>query len=391
MFSLPGKVLAELYKQHGEGLLQRNIRVDQGNTAINRSIELTCSGAESKNFLHFNNGVTFLCEAARYDPFQHLMIIDKGQVVNGGQTIRALHRAYEKNSLKGDIQVPARAITAAADKDFANKVAVNQNNQNQIGTGFLRSNDQVVVQLDHALAALGWFLERREGELKTATNSEKAAIEARIGRSLDGRVIRLKEGAQAYTATFFGQPEVAKKNVKKIFLSTEDGGFYERIFSADMTADKIVIAHQLKEYTDDFIRKVNRIKAQSSQPLIEIYRAILGDAIADRHSDKVHQVLPQCAIFLCGTIFRDITILQGPGYSCIPSTLEKRGETIICEHLLHIMDYAKNNPDKADRSWPVLLKSNPFFLLVMAYIQGIRSASGIPADGFIQGVTAAVG
>jgi len=55
------------------------------------------------------------------------------------------------------------------------------------------------------------------------------------------------------------------------------------------------------------------------------------------------------------------------------------------------MDYAKNNPDKADRSWPVLLKSNPFFLLVMAYIQGIRSASGIPADGFIQGVTAAVG
>ena len=389
MFSLPGNVLAELYKQYGESLLQRNIRVDQRDTATNRSIELTCSGDESKNFLHFNNGVTFLCETARYDPFHHLMIVEKGQVVNGGQTIRALHRAYEKYSLKPDVEVPARAITAAADKDFANNVAVNQNNQNQIGTGFLRSNDQVVVQLDHALAALGWFLERREGELKTATNAEKAAIEARIGHSLEGRIIRLKEGAQAYTATFFGQPEVAKKNVKKIFLSTEDGGFYEKIFSAEMTANKIVIAHQLKEYIDEFIRKVNKTKAQSSQPLIETYRGILGDAIADRHSDKVHQVLPQCAIFVCGTIFRDLTALQGNSYSCIPSILSNRGEAIICEHLLHIMDYAKNNPDKADKSWPVLLKSNPFFLLVMAYIQGIRSATGAPANGSAKAVPVA--
>src|SRR5438045_9355748 len=120
--------------------------------------------------------------------------------------------------------VPARAITSSGDKDFANNVAVNQNNQNPVGTGFLRSNDQRVVQLDHALASRGWYLERREGELKASTPDEKAAIEQRIGRTLEGRVIRLKEGAQAYTATFYGQPEIAKKNPKKIFLSVSDGG-----------------------------------------------------------------------------------------------------------------------------------------------------------------------
>jgi hypothetical protein len=53
------------------------------------------------------------------------------------------------------------------------------------------------------------------------------------------------------------------------------------------------------------------------------------------------------------------------------------------------MDYAKNNPDKADKSWPVLLKSNPFFLLVMAYIQGIRSATGAPANGSAKAVPVA--
>ena len=45
--------------------------------------------------------------------------------------------------------------TSSGDKDFANNVAVNQNNQNEVGTGFLRSNDKLVVQLDHALASHG--------------------------------------------------------------------------------------------------------------------------------------------------------------------------------------------------------------------------------------------
>ena len=156
-------------------------------------------------------------------------------MVNGGQTIRALYRARRKGSLKADVLVPARAITSSGDKDFANNVAVNQNNQNPVGTGFLRSNDQRVVQLDHALASRGGYLERREGELKSATVEEKAAIQRRIGHSLENRIIRLKDGAQAYTATFFQQPEIAKKNPKRIFLSIEDGGNYERIFSADMT------------------------------------------------------------------------------------------------------------------------------------------------------------
>ncbi|WP_424579235.1 AIPR family protein [Bradyrhizobium sp. USDA 241] len=91
--------------------------------------------------------MTFLCEKAFYDVFQKTLTLERAQVVNGGQTIRALHRALEKRKLKSDVIVPARAITSSGHKDFANDVAVNQNNQNQVGTGFLRSNDQRVVQL----------------------------------------------------------------------------------------------------------------------------------------------------------------------------------------------------------------------------------------------------
>lgn len=373
LFALSGDALAKLYAEHKEGLLQRNIRVDQRETATNRSIEASCTGAESQNFLHFNNGVTFLCERAAWDPFQKVLTLERAQVVNGGQTIRALYRAKQKGALKADVIVPARTITSSGDKDFANNVAVNQNNQNQVGTGFLRSNDQRVVQLDHALASLGWHLERREGELKSLTEPERAALERRIGHSLEGRVIRLKDGAQAYAATFYGQPELAKKNVKKIFLSVEDGGHYERVFSADMTAEKMMIAHELKRALDDFVKRFATVrrKVQSPKDAAAIYEPVLGKALAEQHSDVIHQVIPQCSLFLCGTIYKELVEVSKIDPKEIPALMEKKGADLIQAHLLAVIGYAKGNRDKADKSWPVLLKSNVFFNYVTTYLAGV--------------------
>jgi hypothetical protein len=375
LFHVTGEVLADLYERHGEGLLQRNIRVGQGETSTNKAIEATCIGADSNNFLHFNNGVTFLCASATFDSFLQHITLEKAQVVNGGQTIRALHRAMSNKALKNDVLVPARVITSSGDKDFANNVAVNQNNQNPMGSSFLRSNDQRVVQLDYALASLGWYLERREGELKNSTAEEKAAIEKRIGRSLEGRVITLKEGSQAYTATFYGQPEVAKKNPARIFSSVTDGGHYERIFSADMTAEKVIIAWEIKVVVDEFVRKFSsmRRKVQASDDIGAVYEPVLGKQLTDEYKDRIHQVLPQCSLFLCGILYKDLVDFKKVDPSLIPEILQKNGQLMIQDLLNHIMTYAKNNDEKANKNWPVLLKSNAFFTYVCAYLQGIRA------------------
>jgi hypothetical protein len=302
----------------------------------------------------------------------------KAQVVNGGQTIRAIHRAKQKGALKDDVWVPARAITSSSDKDFANSVAVNLNNQNQVGTGFLRSVDPRVVQLDHALASRGWYLERREGELKNATPEEITAIEKRIGHSLDARTIRLKDGAQAYTATFYGQPELAKKNPKKIFLSVDDGGSFEKIFSSDMTAEKMIVAHEIKLFVEEFVKQFSiiRRKTQAADNLCVAYEPVLGKNLSALHSEVIHQVLAQCSLFLCGTIFKDLVEMQKMDFRSIPAFLAQNGSTLMQEHLLHTINYAKANKDKADKSWPVLLKSNTFFTYIVAYLQGIRQGTG---------------
>ena len=120
--------------------------------------------------------------------------------------------------------VPVRVITSQGDKSFASNVAVNLNNQNRVEASFLRSNDPRVIQLAGALASIGWYLERREGETATLTSTERTAIENNIGRSLDDRILRLKDASQAYVTTYLRQPELAKKNPKRIFLGSNDGG-----------------------------------------------------------------------------------------------------------------------------------------------------------------------
>src|SRR5260370_12970982 len=130
--------------------------------------------------------------------------------------------------------------------------------------------------------------------------------------------------------------------------------------SADMTAEKMIIAHELKGFVDDFVRRVAAIhrKHQASDDIKAAYEPALGKRLAFQHSAIIHQVVAQCSIFICGTIFKDLVEIRGIDPSSIPGILKQKRSSLIQEHLTHIIDFADNNKDKADRSWPVLLKSN---------------------------------
>jgi hypothetical protein len=76
-FSASGKYLAELYAKHREPLLQRNIRSDQGPTVTNRAIFSSCTGGGSADFIHFNNGVSFLADNVTWDPIRQRVTLTK--------------------------------------------------------------------------------------------------------------------------------------------------------------------------------------------------------------------------------------------------------------------------------------------------------------------------
>ncbi|MBA2670871.1 MAG: AIPR family protein, partial [Gemmatimonadetes bacterium] len=295
LFHATGVALSALYAEHSEQLLQQNIRVFQGDRTTNALIRQTASSSDSANFFHYNNGVTFLCETAQWDQFQGKLTLNKAQVVNGGQTVRVLSRAQTDGVLKADVVVPVRVITSQGDKQFASDVAVNLNNQNRIESSFLRSNEPRVVQLAHAMESVGWYLERRENEVRNLSDQEKRAIELRIGHTLDGRVVRMRDGAQAYVATYMRQPELAKKNPRRIFLGTQDGGVFERVFSNDISAERFIAAHRLRRAADSFVGKFMILKRRKSRVADwrAEYKALLGDDIVGQHGATLDQAVPQ--------------------------------------------------------------------------------------------------
>jgi hypothetical protein len=376
LFHVPGEALATLYETHGEQLLQQNIRVYQGDAGTNASIRKSCTGDEAGNFLHFNNGVTILGDEAPWDAFTRKLTIKHGQVVNGGQTIRVLHSAFKAGDLRPEVLVPVRVITSHGDKSFASNVAVNLNNQNRIEPSFLRSNDPRVLQLASALASLGWHLERREDEVAGLTSNERAAVEGRIGRSLEGRVIPLKSGSQAYVATFLRQPELAKKNPKRIFLGSQDGGSFEKVFSGSLSAENFVSAHRLSAAVDGFIRQFMTRKRRKDRvgDWKADYATVLGPTVVTEFGDLVDQVVPQSAVFLSALTFEEWVRLRGRPLIELLEAVEKGDLETLQSLLLVILRYAKGQSSLAS-SWPTLLKSQQFFDNVAAYLKGLTQSA----------------
>jgi hypothetical protein len=376
LFHATGKALAELYSEHGEQLLQQNIRVFQGDKTTNALIRQTATGHDSAHFFHYNNGVTFLCETAQWDQFQSRMTLNKAQVVNGGQTVRVLSKALTDGVLKADVVVPVRIITAQGDKQFASDVAVNLNNQNRIDSSFLRSNEPRVVQLAHSMESIGWYLERRENEIRNLAELERKAIEIRINGPLDGHVVRLRDGAQAYVATFMRQPELAKKNPRRIFLGIQDGGVFERVFSNDISAENVVAAHRLRRAADEFVEKfmvLKRRKGRMAEPEAE-YRGLLGAEIVDRFGGALDQVIPQSAVFLCALLFEDHVRHRGDNLESLLAELEAGSTEPLRAALQAILTFARLNPASSNKSWPTLMKSQSFFEQVASFRQGQATA-----------------
>ncbi len=373
IFSLPGKDLAELYEKYREKLLQQNIRVSEGNKPANKSIEQTCTGQDSANFFHYNNGVTFLCESARYDDFANAIILEKAQIVNGGQTIRVLHKAYSEGRLKDDVLVLVRVISSSGHKEFANNVAVNLNNQTTVDPSFLKSNDPRILQLYHSILSLGWYLERREDEVGQLPEIEIELLARQIGQPLDTRVIPLKDGAQSYVAVFLGELELAKKNPQKIFQERQNGGVFERIFDDKLTAEKFINSYRIRSAVQNFVDEFGKLKRKRSKMenwQME-YAKLLGRDLVPVHSDLLHQMIPQSSLFLCALVYwKHVDLNERPVDELIEH-LELDFEFQI-NALRDIIEFGKDKPERIFRAWPTLLRSQEFFDEVREYLNNAR-------------------
>jgi hypothetical protein len=378
IFHVQGDILAQLYERFGERLLQQNIRGSVGDKGTNAAILDSCTTIKATNFYHFNNGITFLCEEAKWDNFTSSLILDRAQVVNGGQTLRVLHKAYMGRNLKPEVVVSVRVITSRGDKEFAGNVAVNLNNQTRVESSFLRSNDPRIVQLATALASAGWYLERKEGEVKDMSEADKQALTNKLGHPLsDDIIIPLKEGAQSYAATYRRLPGIAKRNPKFIFLDSNDNGYFSSIFGPDISAERFINAYRLYRRISTFVDNFKILKRKQARggDRKKEYIVLLGSTLVNDYESDIDQVIPQSVIFLCALLFEKYVKVEGWSMEQMLETIREDQPSIATDILYLVIKFSKEHPKEAGKSWPTLMKNDTFFEQVAAYIKGRYDAS----------------
>jgi hypothetical protein len=180
---MPGRVLARIYGEHGQRLLERNVRAFlQVKGKVNKGLQQTLR-EEPQRFLAYNNGLC--CTAAevklekRQDGQLGLAWARDFQIVNGGQTTASIYHAMKKERLdvsQVNVQVKLTVLRRPEDlTEIVPLVAKYANSQNKVNAADLAANGKFHQDLEglsrsvFAPAVTGlqsrthWYYERARG------------------------------------------------------------------------------------------------------------------------------------------------------------------------------------------------------------------------------------
>lgn len=171
---------------------------------------------EPQRFFYYNNGITIIANDIKSTESRiggkWNFIVSDFQVVNGGQTLRSIHKfnqSDENNMInkltKAHILVRFLRIS---DNNLRNKIGEFTNSQNAISLSDLRSLRSEQIQLEQFLDAHGIQYFRKKGDFKASKSYKYSIGKERLGQLL--------------LSTMFGRPEIATNKKREIFDSLYD-------------------------------------------------------------------------------------------------------------------------------------------------------------------------
>lgn len=179
--------IASLFDQHGDQLLQRNIRRYLGlhSNRVNTAIHDTLCSDKADRFYFYNNGITVVCDKFEYNALQradHMIQVKNMQIINGGQTCKTIHdtlTAAGSGVIPETAHVMIRIYQLAEDnKDFVQDITYATNSQNPVDLRDLRSNDELQKKLELGMQALGYTYKRQREEGTAGPNVIPSSVAA---------------------------------------------------------------------------------------------------------------------------------------------------------------------------------------------------------------------
>lgn len=158
---MDAKRLAELWVQHEDRLVDRNIRRFKGTTTVNTGLTETLQ-QESQHFFYFNNGVTFLCEAINEqhprDPHRESgrFRVRGLSIINGAQTVGAIAKEPIAHYDANPAMVMATFVCLDNAPDgFGDRVTQSRNRQNAVDLEDFAALDERQVMWQQTLRMAG--------------------------------------------------------------------------------------------------------------------------------------------------------------------------------------------------------------------------------------------
>jgi hypothetical protein len=184
---LPGVVLAKIYDEYGQQLIERNVRSFlQAKNAVNKGIRDTVRN-EPEMFMAYNNGISTVANWIEGDEQSNgavsINILHGWQIVNGGQTTASLTNAYKSNMDLSEVFVPIKLtiLKTNQNKDqiiaFISKYA---NSQNKITMSDFSANTPWHIEMEKlsrriwvpARQRVRWYYERARGQYLVDLNRQ---------------------------------------------------------------------------------------------------------------------------------------------------------------------------------------------------------------------------
>lgn len=222
---VPAEKLVELPGIQDRSLFSRNVRLALGRTRINRELQSTARAHdEHALFPAYHNGLTLLTNSMTPSDDGQALVLDGITVVNGCQSLVALHDNAEH--LTPALKVLVKVVQTAPDSNVASQITYRTNNQNAVNMRDQRSTDPIMLDL--------------QGQTREAFGGT-FGLRIRAGEVVDAEwVLDNQDAAQLITAVYLQEPWAA---VRKVRLFDED---FRRVFSRSIDAHKLYLLAQLE-------------------------------------------------------------------------------------------------------------------------------------------------
>lgn len=239
------------------------------NENITKSLE-----EEPQRFFYYNNGITIIAKDIKSIESKiggkWSFSISDFQVVNGGQTLRSIHKYNRQDESNMEQKLSKAHILVrflkVGDDNLRNKIGEYTNSQNAISISDLRSLRSEQIQLEQFLETHDIQYFRKKGDFKYSKSYKFSIGKERLGQLL--------------LATKLGKPEMATNKKREIFDSLYDDLFISNESLLSMETVNLILAYQEIDHS-------YRKSQYNGSVLKSIYLAYLMHRLHEKESGHV--------------------------------------------------------------------------------------------------------